>query len=102
MHSDEVKRISIKEFREQGYLLEINRRFLHPLGLALEIIIDDKTQEMRLGGVWDSRDDPEGFLYDELDDEDRQRAENIRRIENERRPAREQALGYWIQPLNHA
>lgn len=32
------KRIDIKEFREKGYLQELNRNFLHPLGLALEII----------------------------------------------------------------
>ena len=32
-------KIDVKEFREKGYLQELNRRFLHPLGLALEIII---------------------------------------------------------------
>jgi len=37
----EIKRIEIKEFREMGLLAEINRSFLHPLGLALEIIVDD-------------------------------------------------------------
>ena len=32
----EQKYMPIKEFRERGYLQELNRRFLHPLGLALE------------------------------------------------------------------
>ena len=41
-NKDEVNRISIKKFREEGYLQELNRRFLHILGLALEVIIIDE------------------------------------------------------------
>lgn len=40
-----IKKIDIKEFRESGYLQELNRTFLHPLGLALEVEIDDKGNE---------------------------------------------------------
>jgi hypothetical protein len=58
----EIKRIEIKEFREMGLLAEINRSFLHPLGLALEIIVDDDGTE-KIGGIWDYRDDTEGMLY---------------------------------------
>ena len=48
--------------RDSGLLFEINRKILHPLGLALEVNTnDDGTEEF--GQVWDSRDDPEGFLY---------------------------------------
>ena len=61
--SDKIKRMDIKEFREMGLLAELNRVFLHPLGLALEIIIDDETGKEKLGGIWDYRDDPEGMLY---------------------------------------
>jgi len=61
--SKEIKYMSIKEFREKGYLQELNRRFLHPLGLALEISIQDNGKEV-LGGIWDYRDDPEGIYYD--------------------------------------
>jgi hypothetical protein len=57
-----IKRMNIKEFREMGLLAELNRAFLHPLGLALEIVVDDDGTE-RLGGIWDYRDDPEGMLY---------------------------------------
>jgi hypothetical protein len=61
---EKVKHIDIKEFREKGFLQEVNRQFFHPLGLALEIIIDDDTGEVvSLGGVWDYRDDPEGMFY---------------------------------------
>jgi hypothetical protein len=59
----EIKRMDIKEFRGMGLLAELNRTFLHPLGLALEIIIDDDGTE-KIGGIWDYRDDPEGMLYE--------------------------------------
>ena len=62
-----VKRIDIKEFQERGYLQEANRLFFHHLGLALEVIVDDKDGSVKLGGVWDSREDPEGIVFDEFD-----------------------------------
>ncbi len=58
----EVKRIDIADFREQGFLQEANRQFFHPLGLALEVVVEEDGTE-RLGGVWDYRDDPEGVLF---------------------------------------
>jgi hypothetical protein len=66
MSDDKVKRMDIKEFREMGLLAELNRTFLHPLGLALEVILDDNGNE-KLGGIWDYRDDPEGILYGKKD-----------------------------------
>lgn len=62
--SDEqkIKYIDIKEFMDAGYLQEVNRRFLHPLGLALEVYEDDDGT-CSLGGVWDYRDDPEGMNF---------------------------------------
>ena len=63
-----VKRIAIKKFRDRGYLQEANRLFFHPLGLALEVIIDE-LGGVRLGGVWDDRDDPEGHVFDTFDPE---------------------------------
>lgn len=53
----------LAEFRDFGYLQEINRLFLHPLGLAMEIYIDEETGEGGLTGIWDCRDDPEGIAY---------------------------------------
>jgi hypothetical protein len=38
--------MNIKEFREFGYLQELNRKYLHPLGLALEVTIDEKGHEI--------------------------------------------------------
>jgi len=58
------KKLSIEEFVNAGYLQEINRLYLHPRGLALEVEIDDDG-DMQLGDIWDCRQDPEGVLFDE-------------------------------------
>ena len=48
--------------RDAGLIFEINRKILHPLGMALEIKInDDGTEEF--GELWDCRDDAEGIIY---------------------------------------
>ena len=62
------KRISVKEFREEGYLQEANRLFFHPLGLALEVLVNPETGDMEFSGVWDSRNDLEGILFDSWDE----------------------------------
>ncbi len=96
--SEEVKRIEIKEFRQLGFIQEINRRFLHPCGLALEVIVDLETKEEKLGGVWDYRDDPEGirFVEDVLDGQKFQSVEDLFYSKAE---ARRENLGYFIQPI---
>ena len=61
---DPIKRISVAEFRRLGFLQEVNRRLLHPAGLALEVRIKpDGTEEF--GQVWDYRDDPEGIVFEQ-------------------------------------
>jgi hypothetical protein len=40
--TQKIEKMSVKEFREQGYLQEVNRMFLHRLGLAMEMLIVDK------------------------------------------------------------
>lgn len=100
--SEDIKRMGIAEFREFGFLQEANRLFFHPLGLALEIEIDDETGEMRLGGVWDYRDDPEGMEYgDDILKADgalakAQRVQDLRESKEEVRITR---YGSVIQPL---
>lgn len=107
MAPEEIKRMDIKEFREQGFLQEANRLFFHPLGLALEATIewpDDVTEEEKkkyiketnhprakwvLGGVWDYRDDPEGMLFGkDMIDKDK-----IRRIEELRKSKLQHRIG---------
>jgi hypothetical protein len=91
----EIKRIDIAEFRSEGYLQELNRLFLHPLGLALEVVVEDDGTE-RLGGVWDYRDDPEGIYY--AGEVNREKAEHVARLMAERSGPRESALGFVIEP----
>lgn len=101
---EEIKKISLKEFREKGYLQELNRRFLHPLGLALEIIVDDNGEEL-LGGIWDYRDDKEGIYYDVANsDIDRKAIFEMKKdfIDGEladRIEDRKKILGFFIEPV---
>lgn len=94
----EVKYMSVAEFREEGYLQELNRRFLHPLGLALEVCVG-KDGEETFGRIWDSRDDPEGIVYGE-DTIELKKVEHIRHLEWGRAASRLDALGFWVQPVN--
>lgn len=46
--TDNINRMDITEFREAGYLQEVNRCFLHTAGLALEVDTGFKdTDELR-------------------------------------------------------
>lgn len=100
----ERPRIDIKEFRAKGYLQELNRIFLHPFGMALEVNVDDDGKET-LGGIWDYRDDEEGIYYDlaNSDDERRERfRRNADRVQGEmvRRVAkRMESLGFAVEPV---
>jgi hypothetical protein len=93
-----MKYMSIKEFVEFGYLHEINRRFLHPLGLALEAKRREDGEYM-LSGIIDSREDPEGICFgpDLLDNE---KAERVAAELAKRLPARQELWGgAIIQPM---
>ncbi len=76
----ERKYMSIKEFIESGFLQEVNRRLLHPCGLALEAVKDG--DEWRLGGVWDARDDPEGIMFDETGPPDWRKRNRVNETQN--------------------
>lgn len=98
------KYLPIKEFRELGYLQEVNRQFLHPLGLALEISQNEDGTEF-ISGVWDLRNDPEGIIFD-LENSDSERKINFIKkaiyIQNEfdnRFHDRMNNLGFEIEPI---
>lgn len=96
-----IKKLSIKEFREKGYLQEVNRRFFHPLGLALEVVIEEDGTE-KLGGIWDYREDPEGIIYGEeivSNPRFRERAEYIEDQLRKKKATRLEKLGFFIQPV---
>ncbi len=91
--AQDIKRIDIAELRSLGVLHELNRLFLHPLGLALEVRIDEDGKES-LGGVWDYREDPEGILFDTIDMDKIMSMQSLA-VEQHRR--RKEALGFVIQ-----
>lgn len=90
-----VKRMSAKEFREQGFLRELNRNFLHPLGLALEVVVEEDGREF-FDGVWDCRDDPEGIVFAEdsiAGDDAVAQADAIAALRDSKVSARQKLLG---------
>lgn len=89
--------MSPEDFRRLGYLQELNRQFLHPLGLALSVTVDEETGEW-LGPILDMRDDPEGIIFGE-DIQLGVKAGMIQRETKKRWEARQKALGYVIQPV---
>lgn len=94
--------MTLKEFRDVGYLQEVNRRFLHPLGLALAIGVDTSDPAREPTGsvkVWDGRDDPEGFIFESWDPSDAERGDRIERDLQERLTIRQERLGFGVQPI---
>lgn len=93
--------LSAAELRDSGLLLEANRRFFHPLGLALTVDLPDEGEdyEPRVF-IQDDRGDPEGWYFGSLDDDDAvAKITNVRDMAAARLPYRVAALGYWEQPL---
>lgn len=97
-----------RAFRELGYLQEVNRLLLHPLGLALAICCDEATGAPVRGPlgpgtfvctVIDRRDDPEGIVFDELTEEDVLRGQRIYEELTSRLQARLELLGSAQQDL---
>lgn len=100
---DGQKRMSVAEFRRLGYLREVNRCFLHPLGLALEVIADESGRE-RFGEVIDQRSNPCGSLYPARTLENKKAHTQARTItaEREEKAASRQArYGFVVQPYEH-
>ena len=96
-----IKQMSAKDFREQGFLRELNRLFLHPLGLALEVVVEDDGTE-RFGEVWDYRHEPEGLAFEDsmvAGDKARDQADAIEQLRLSKEAARKALFGWIIQPI---
>lgn len=102
MFDDTINRMSVKEFRDLGLLMEINRLFLHPRGLALEIAVEENG-DMGFGEVWDYRDDPEGLAFsdDQWFPDDIVRANYVEALRQHLLPARQKLFNNedGIQPI---
>ena len=100
-----IMKMNIKEFREDGYLQEVNRNFLHPLGLALSVSVDDDGNES-IDGIVDNRNDPDGMFYDLANSDEsrkekfRSKASNVDEQRNKLKDSRFKLLGFDIEPLD--
>jgi hypothetical protein len=94
--TQEINYLDPQEFIDGGYLQELNRRFLHPLGLALEVGAADGDEFVCR--VWDYRADPDGINFaGELPDP--QKTNKIDAEWRDKAGPREKALGYVVQPV---
>jgi len=89
--------MSIKEFRDFGYLQEVNRQFFHPLGLALFVAVDTESGEAHLGGILQI-EDPEGMIFAE-GEIDLDKAERVADAQSRSHYERIGSLGYIIQSV---
>lgn len=93
----------MQEFREGGFLQEVNRLFFHPVGLALAINVDAKGEPESLAFILDFREDPEGGYYatdEEWLEECQSKASNVLTERDRRRSARKRFFGgSSVQPL---
>lgn len=97
-----MKMMSLKEFQQLGLLQEINRRLLHPMGLALGVVEDLNTGDIHFDGIWDYTDDADGMIFSEeitSTKEWKQKAARVEKMFEAKREKREEALGYHVQPI---
>lgn len=95
-----VPELALREFVDSGLLQEVNRQFFHPLGLAL--YVRNGGSGPALGGIWDGRDDPEGFIFEAFTPEEIERGRVIQAEQERRASARYGVLGFGVQPLQAA
>jgi hypothetical protein len=93
----EPKEINLKEFRDFGYLQEVNRRFFHPLGLALIMDCDGEDENQAHLAIQDFRHLNEGQRFPEALISI-QKAERIQDELEMREGYRIQAMGWAQQP----
>ena len=99
--AEDIKKMSMSEFVKLGILQEINRRFLHPMGLAMSVVIDKDTDMCAFDSIWDYREDPEGIVFaDDIakDSTFDSKAQIVEDLLESKKEAREKAFGWHIQP----
>jgi len=103
----------LSEFRDGGFLQEVNRQFFHPLGLALAINVNlDELGSVKLDDttvhkieILDCRDDKEGFSFD-IDDSKlpamNKKQKNVEKEWAKHTKARKKLLGSVVQKIPNA
>jgi hypothetical protein len=94
------KYIPAEELRTTGILQEINRQFLHPLGLALDVLVDPKTGKATgLGGIQDHREASGGVIFSD-DMLSKAKARKIREMRKKNLAERKKLFnGAVVQPI---
>ena len=97
-----MKTMTLKEFYDLGLVQELNRLFLHPMGLALAVKIDEEKGTVEFDSIWDYRDDPEGMVFSEdtiNTDGARLKEETIKGMLDGKWDLRFKNFGWQIQPV---
>jgi hypothetical protein len=85
---------------DNGLIFEINRKVLHPLGLAMFVEVDDDDNRLvKMGGLYDAEEDPEGWIFDpETFEEGRSKYHKfLDEFGQAKLDQRQEKLGYIIQ-----
>jgi hypothetical protein len=99
---DDMPTMDGNEFRDLGFLQEVNRIVLHPCGLALAVDPDDGTLSVLVDA------DPEGWMFalaNAPESERRRFVDNACRVADataDRAEARRAVNGSVIQPIRDA
>ena len=88
--------MDLDEFRDAGWLMEANRQFFHPRGLALFVEVNE-GRVTRLGVYRD--DDPEGWRYGGLSESDLARAAVLGDAAERMAAVRLERFGWVVQPI---
>ena len=85
--------------KSSGLLFEVNRRVLHPLGLALEVLPEEPGEDAARFRLWDCRRDPSGAIFtdDEFLDGLALLTEYMNATGARRLLARQTCLGFRVQ-----
>ena len=101
----DMKYLNLKYFRDFGLLQEVNRQFFHPIGLALEMQIDE-AGNVSLSGIQDHTEDPAGVVfgvspYNEAERYNAmcEKVQNVLKVQKRCHAMRECRLGFLLEPI---
>lgn len=97
--TEDLNTMSLDEFVQSGYLQEVNRKFFHPMGIALSVIQNADGKVEGFGPIWDYRNEPTGIRFAVIDEDMKIKAHNIEAQRKKSAKERFQQLGYIIQFL---
>jgi hypothetical protein len=96
-----------EQFMDEGYLLEANRQFFHPLGLQLALQVTDDGLRLRVhdrrafiaGPIYEPDEDRDPREKDRCSRKRRAKVARIRSLWESRAQFRLKRYGYVVQPV---